>query len=323
MTVQEFLAKYKAFVIDAGFTVNSADQYMSYIKNACKKLVGVEKNLELIAASEDIDVRAAYAEQINAAITQALKSGNSIVSQKRLRDYKSAVNVLIAFLSGDGWEKSQGSIAKPKLSCASEYTQKDLKRIFLSRLKTQDRFSYSYGVFAARVLCKIATANNVKLFDKMADNVKFIYSKNSSDFFVLKDIDKLIIATDGFAYIERKGVTYPVYTAAYKQGNFIGYEKAAITLARYLSLDHDVPMVEALEKELPNMTEYKKLSDDMMKYKQSYKGNASQLSIEYYNSAYKKLSVCETELLKEMSAFLDSLQLTIMHSSYNSSKNKN
>ena len=323
MTVNEFLTSYKSFVVDAGFTINSAHQYVSYLRNVCKKLPGIETKLEQIATSDDVIMQSMYAEELNVAISKELKKVNSNVSLKKLRDYKSAVNVLVAFLSGNEWEKNQGPTIKPKLDCDSEYSRNDLRKIFLSRLKTQDRMSYSYGVFAARILCKIATANKVKLFNKMAENVKFIYSINPQRFFKLKEINKLIIAVDGFAYVECKGKVYPIYTAVYKNGKHIGFEKANITMARYLSLDHDKPMVEALEKQLLNMPEYKKLSDDIMRFKNTYKGNISKLSIDYYNGEYKNLLINETKILEEMGTFLDSLQLTIMHSSYNSSKNKN
>ena len=324
MTKNEFLNAYRTFALDAGFSAHSTAQYVSYLNNTCQKLPGVTDHLDYIAASTDPDVQAVYAEQMNAAITLALKTNTAAVTRKRLHDYKSAVNLLVAFLAGQAWVKSKGAVALPTLTSVSEYSRNDLRKIFLSRLKTQDRMSYSYGVFAARVLCKIATRHKVKLFNKAVDEAKFLYAPDKNSFFRLKEIDKLTIATDGHAYIERKGKTYPVYTETYQKGNAVAFEIANVTSVRFLSLDHDIPMYDALQAALGNMPEYKKLSDDILAYKAANPNmNASDLSTAYYDLLYPNLTVREDVLLAEIGAFLDATQLTVMHASYNSSKNKN
>ncbi|MBQ2825127.1 MAG: hypothetical protein IJF19_02530 [Clostridia bacterium] len=324
MNMKDFLEVYKNYATDTKCTPQSAESYVSYLRGACKNLPGIHNNLNLIAASTDSDIKSMYAEQINAEITTALKSGSCPVKSKTLRNYKSAVNLLIAFLSDTSQTASNSTVSAPVLISESEYTRKDLRTIFLSRLKTQDRLSYSYGVFAVRILCKIAAKHKIKLFNQTVENIKFLYGPDKKSFFRLKEIDKLIIATDGNAYIEVKGKTYPLYTETYHKGKGAGFEIANVKTLRSLSLDHDTPLVKALELEIKAMNEYKKLSDDVMNYmKSNAVSNASDFSKSYFNHQYPYLNVSEASVLQEISNFLKDMQLTIMHTSYNSSKNKN
>ncbi len=324
MLLNDFLDEYKKYAIDTVCTQESAESYISYLRGACKHLPGLEKNLELIATSKSINLQAIYAEQINTAICKALKSKNAPVKSKTLQNYKSASNLLIAFLSDATHIATFNKTALPVLNSESEYTRKDLRTIFLSRLKTQDRMSYSYGVFAVRVLCKIAAKHKVKLFNNAVENIKFLYGPDPKSFFRLKNIDKLIISIDGHAYIEKDGITYPLYTENFQKGKGVGFEIAKTKTLRDLSLDHDIPLVKALEQEITTMPEYKKLSDDIMRFKKNHIiSNASDFSKKYYEQEYPLLQVSEASILNEISEFLKDMQLTIMHTSYNSSKNKN
>ena len=322
--MEKFIGEYKTFAMDTGLSQGSAESYISYLRNACKNLTGIADHLERIARCSDWDQQAMFAEQINAAITAALNDNACTINKKTLRNSKSAVALLIAFLSDQQMAAPIGATVMPPLGGVSEYSRQDLKLIFLSRLKTQDRLSYSYGVFAARILCKIAAKNKVKLFEEAVNNIKFLYSPSKNTYFRLKEIDKLVIATDGHAYIEKNGLTYPVYTETYQKGHSGGFEIANITVSRQLSLDHDIPMFDALQSALVNMPEYHKLSDDVKRIqKANPKDNASALSKKYFDQFYPQLCLCEASMLKEMKDFLDNMQLTVMHASYNSSKNKN
>ena len=319
-----FLNEFEAFAIDADISEYSAAQYKSYLRNVCKKLPCVTNHLDLIATSDNACDKAIYAEQMNAAVTLALKDDACPVSKKRLRDYKCAVAMLVAFVSDLDWNKGKGATAKPVLACASEYSKKDLRRIFLSRVKTQDRLSYSYGVFVARLICKIASKHKIKPFNYLVENIKFLVGPDKNKFIRLKNVDKLTIATDGHAYIESKGKSYPVYTEVVKGGKSIGYEVANVTTMRDLSLDHDTPLYYALRSAFPDMPEYKKLSDSVKDYKDNgKKQNATNLSRDYYKNEYNNICISEKTLLEEICAFIDATQITIMLTSYNSSKNKN
>lgn len=334
MTKKEFYVGFSDFMADADFSKYSIAQYKKYLNNACKNLPGIQDLMEKIAESDNQRVQEQYAEAINAAITSAQNDENCSISSKDLSDYKSAVAVLIAYISGQQWEKNVGPVCIIPLNANSEYSKKDLKKIFLARLNTQDRFSYDYGVFAARVLTKIAKKYKVKLYDDAINNIKFLYIDDVNKYVKLKDIDKLVIDKNGYVYalVKRKYkfkyfgpyAHYRVYTERYKNGRTHGFERINVRSIADLSLDHEIPMHEALKNEMVNMPEYKKLSDDIMKFKNTHKDlNASELSKEYYNKAYPNLDICEEDMLKEIKTFIDNIQLTIMLRSYNSSKSKN
>ena len=98
MIAKDFLNEYAAFVMESGLSKYSSDQYKSYLNNVCKKFTGMEKYLDLIAESADADEQGYYAEQMNAAISSALKKENFFISKKKLIDYKCAVALLIAYI---------------------------------------------------------------------------------------------------------------------------------------------------------------------------------------------------------------------------------
>ncbi|MBQ9084121.1 MAG: hypothetical protein IJY24_00525 [Clostridia bacterium] len=324
MTTESFLQGYFDFLLDAAFSLNSANQYKSYLKNVCKKLPGMAKHLELISEYSDPDIQAVYAEQMNSAVSSAISSGTSAVSTKQLRNYKSAVALLIAYISNLEWTKGKGGSPKITITAASEYDRRDLRRIFLSRVKTQDRFSYSYGVFAARILSKIASKHKIKLFDGMVNGVSFIISADGKQRVTLADIDKLTIATDGGVYVEVKGASYPLYTEAIEDGVSRGFKILTARSMRDLSLDHDIPLYHALKDALFAMPEYKKLSDSVRSYIDSgITGNASTISKRYLAVIYPTMSLNEVMLLGEVFAFLNSTAITVMYTPSNSSKNKN
>ena len=323
MKVTDFLKEYSAFVLDSGLSQFSADQYKSYLKNACKKLPAITNHLELIAESNNASDQAIYAEQMNAAICSALSDATCSVTKKSLSNYKCAVTVLVAYIAGFDWVKGEGASQRVTLTRVSEYSKKDIKRVFLSRVKTQDRFSYSYGVFAARILQKIASRHKLKIFNNMVDEVKFLVGADKNRFILFKNIDKLIIDVDGHVYIDSKGKTYPLYTEVVKNGVSSGYEVTTVKTMRDLSLDHDTPLYYTLKDSLDSMPEYKKLSDSVKHHINSLKKiEASKFSTDYFKKIYPSLGIDENVLLKEMSEFLDGTKMTVMFTPYNSSKNK-
>lgn len=323
METKQFMKNYKQFVIDAGLTGNSAAKYVSYLNNACRDLNTIHNHMDLIAKTSNADNQAVYAEEIRSAIINAQNDSTCTIKAKDLRDYRSSANMLIAYISGKAWVKKKGAFT-PTHKSVIEYTRKDLKDVFLSRVRTQDRFSYSYGVFAARILGRIATRHKIKLFTKMIDTTKFLYAPDRRKFFLLKDIDKLIIDLNGDVYMIKGDKEYPVYTETYHKGKFVGFEIIKASSMRDLSLDHDVPLYDALKTALDSMIEYKKLSNDIVKFKITITGKTTaQISKLYFDSEYQNLSIDEEEIMKEMVAFLNTVKLTIMKTSYNSSKNKN
>ena len=323
LDVKSFLREFEDFLVTVGYSHNAALQYCSYVRNVCKKLPGASDCLEKIAEAENAREQAVLAESMNVAVTLARKDASCTVSKKRLSDYKCAVTLLIAFVSELDWVKGHGAVSGPLLSGTSEYSRRDLVRIFLARLKTQDRLSYSYGVFAARILSRIATRQKVALFTQLIENVKFLTAADGKGTLRLKEIDMLCIATDGRVYVQKKGKTFPLYTEVIKCDKSLGYEQMVVSGMRDLSLDHDTPLYEALKTALVHMPEYKQLSDAFKSYLCEHpKLTAAQASKEFMKSEYSALRLSEPKILDELKPFLDTTEITVMLSSYNTSKSK-
>lgn len=325
MTLREFMSGYRQFLMDAGLTYGSASCYVTYINNACKHLPRVASYNERIAQSDDPREQAVYAELIRIAVLDAMSDPACTIPKDDLNDWRSSASTLVAYISGFEWVKGEGAKALPVIDVNIERERSELiKRDFLPRVRTQDRFSYSYGVLPLRVLNKIATRLKVKLYDKMLGETKFLYAPDKSKFLLLKEIDKLTIATDGKVYMTKDGKDYLVYTEAFRDGKPNGFEIMTATTMADITLDHDTPMVEALEIAMKAMPEFTRLSNDIMRFKSGKKGlTVSKLSTEYSKTEYPKLIIDEDALMKELLPFMNSTALTAMKREYNLSKNKN
>ena len=72
------------------------------------------------------------------------------------------------------------------------------------------------------------------LYKDLILNTRFLYAADESKFFILKDIDRLIIKTDGFVKIEVASKEYDVYTQVYTEGKFIGFELLRVSSVEFI-----------------------------------------------------------------------------------------
>ena len=73
-----------------------------------------------------------------------------------------------------------------------------------------------------------------------------------------------------------------------------------------------------------NHPEYRRFSDGVKTYKEQNPGvTIVQLAADYFENVYPTFGANEDTLYQEICDFIDSLQLVIMHRSYNSSKSDN
>lgn len=335
MSKQDFFEKYMEFLTENG-KEKSAKSYVSYINGACKNLPEIEDNEIDNIADMTQDGQEIFCENLMRAITSAQKNNNTSVSNKTLDNYHSAVNMLMAFINSNNAPANTKPVVDtlPLSGEESYYSKEDIKKNFLARLKTQDRFYNEFGCFPIRLINKIATANGKKkIFDKLINNTSFIYSLTDGEesqlrIIHLKDIDGVYIK-DNKAYVSMNNNNYPIFTEEYIDGKKSGYVVATVNTFGDLSLDHDTPMFTALSGFFyRGATTFEQFSVSALKYvnkKQwSNKKRANNLSKEFLHSQeYKDLKLSEESLLNEVSAFINTLSLTVMQRSFNSSKNKN
>lgn len=316
MTSNEFKLSYKRFLTTVTkHTIHTADKYVSYI-NKASLLPGMEDIWERLALCNDSVKKTKYVEDLCNVISDAFVDPKCTIKEKDLRDSQSSAHVLLAFVSGQIWEKHKGI----KVQFTAIYNHKVLRSKFLSRLTTQDRI-YSFGSFPINIINGMANRRKISLFDKMIDEVKFIYNQKG-EFFYFKDINRVMLGNDGHAYFEKGGKIYSIFTQIPKK---VPAEYCVICAPKIddLSLDHDNPIEKELKKRINTMPTLMRLSTDIWNYKQEYKQTHKGANNRTILSAYKNkmLDVNEDELIKEIEVFLNTLSLTIMQFNFNSSKN--
>lgn len=335
MSKKVFWDMYQEFIVEMGRSEGTAKSYVSYLNGACKNISEIENNIMENIADMTQDCQEMLCENLMKAITLAQKNNNTPVSKNTLNNYHSAVNMLIAFINSNNAPsgKNTSSNTLVLLSEESYYSKEDIKKNFLARLKTQDRF-YDFGCFPIRLINKIATANGKKnLFDKLINATSFIYGTSDCKdaqlkIIQLKNIDGIYIK-ENKAYLSIDNNKYPIFTQAYTNGNKTGYVVATVNTFGDLSLDHDTPMFTALPAFLyRGASTFQQLSVSALAYTKAKQWNnkerANNLAKEYLQSQeYKGLKLSEDLLLNEISTFINTLSLTVMQKSFNSSKNKN
>jgi hypothetical protein len=269
-----------------------------------------------LSTTNDSISRTHYVEQLCEAITEAFSDPSCTISEKDLRDCQSSAHVLLAFVSGQTWVKHNGI----QVQFTAIYSHRALRNKFLSRLTTQDRI-YAFGAFPIHIINCMANSKKISLFDKMIDEIKIVYNKNGA-FFYFKDVTRIMLASDGYAYFEKAGTIFPVFTQIPKK---IPSEYCLLRAPKIdeLSLDHDNPIEYELRKYISIMPTLGVLSKDISNFKRTYKATHKKADNRTVLNAYKKHMICidEEELLKEIKMFLSKLSLTIMQRNFNSSKN--
>ena len=325
--LKKFFKEYKKYLVDTDHTPYSADQYCTYLRKACALLDLGEGFLEAIVAISDANVQAALCEYLMAKLSNEFKKATDKSLKKQISNYKSAVSMLSEFVSGADTPKNTATtvsfLPAVTLPFESVYSRKELFNIFKSRHVTQDRYYYGdEKCFPSRIINRIATKNKRKLYDNLILNTRFLYEADGDKFFLLRDIDRLIIKTDGFVKVEIKGKEYDVYTEVWKDLKFVGYELLRVSSVKYISLDHMVSVHSELIPFMDAHSEFGKFSKHVIDHRQAAPDmTVSDFSSTYFNSYYGELSVDEELLLNQIAKFIDKLELLILHKSYNSGKN--
>jgi hypothetical protein len=325
--LKNFFKEYKEYLVETDHTANVAEQYCTYLRGAVRDLDVDDDFWEYFAESNNTFEHARLSEILKASLYEAKSDSTCVISKRDLANYNSAINQLIAFVSTTPTKHSTPAVRPlpPTLivGATSSYDRADLISIFKSRLKTQDRF-YAFGTYPARIVGKIIANSlpRIDLYEKLINETKFLCGPSASDFYLLKNVDKLTIAR-GRAYIEVSGRAYMVYTETFKKGISAGFVPATVNTMSDLSLDHIQPMYDVLKSCLPSYTEYLKFSDSVLSYRRANpKTSLSIFSSDYYTIVYPTLKLDEQKLIDEIFDFIGRLSLVIMDRKSNSSKSK-
>ena len=324
MTEKLFWEKFVEYLTeDAGLTEESAKSYCSYAKNAMKHFMDAGF-ADCLYTADTAATSIPLAEQLIARLAEEIKSysASTPVSHKTLQNYKSGAAMLIPFL-GNELADDDGYIDPSTLAGHIDvsYGKPELTRVFKSRLATQDRV-YASSSFPARLITKI-NKREYKLYDRLIADIKFLCSADGKRFVRFKDVTKVVIS-GGLAYVESNGSLLPVYTESYEGGKSKGFRHANVGSVALLSLDHESPMKEELEKALKNSPLLERLSTAYKAYHAANKGpGASKIATAFYKEHYLKDTYDKKALMAEILSFINGLRLSIMHKCDNSSKNSN
>lgn len=329
--LKNFYNAYKEYLVETNHTSNVADQYCTYLRKACALLNFGEGFIEAIVAISDVNVQAALCEYLMSKLSHEFENTKDKSLKKQISNYKSAVSALSEFITReDNADDSVVSILPMvELPYESVYDQKELIKKFNSRLITQERYYYGdKASFSARVINRIATKIKRKnIYKEIILNTRFLYGADESKFFLLKDITKLTVKTDGFVKIEVNNQEYDVYTQVYTEGKFVGFELMRVSSVEFISLDHVHSMHELYPTFLITHPELNKFSDNVLKHRLNHLDmRIDQFATYYYNEIYPNIVVedgivlDENLLMDDVCAFIEQLELLIIHKKYNSSK---
>lgn len=332
-TSKDFLHDFKEY-LNLEYGKGTVNSYISYINSAFSKYFNIQNVFQVVG----VDIIGYLAEKLHAVLTELLKYPSMTKDTvKTIRNYRSALNVLIAFSVGyDGvsinastqvvQEKIQSGNAIPSnlIPSSNFYDRKELSKIFKSRLITQDR-DYSGGsYFPCRVLNKLFSKkpDYKNLLSNVIDKTVFLLDSGRKT--VLKDIEGVSFENGAVFVILKGGIKESLYTEVHTKGQSVRYEEISTDLVKDLSLDHDIPLIKLFNDNLGSSPNMKALSDGIVAYKKVNKDKSkkkSELATNFLREKYGELKIDEVELFNELCKLYDKVKLTVMLTKYNSSKN--
>lgn len=329
--LNNFFKEYKGYLVETNRTSNVADQYCTYLRKACALLNLGEGFIEAIIAISDVNVQAALCEYLMAKLSHEFDHVTDKIFKKQISNYKSAVSAFSAFITREEavCDTATSDLPMVELPFESVYDQKALIKKFNDRLITQERYYFGDNAsFSARVINRIATKTKRKdIYKELILNTRFLYGAYEDKFFLLKDITKLTIKTDGSVKIEVNGKEYDVYTQVYIEGKFVGFEILRVSSVEFISLDHVYSMHKLYPPFIDSHQELCKFSSSVLKHRlQHLDMRLDQFATYYYNEIYPNIAVedgivlDENLLMDDVCAFIKQLELLIIHKKYNSSK---
>ncbi len=315
---------FKQFMLNNGVDTKSVASYFSYVKNAYEKLLKRDFKKfptvydRLLVLSKRS--RVMYCEYLISLIQAEQQHPSSEYSKKTLANYKSGVMMLKQFVDS-GVYPHNGKSQFNKVFSVS-YAPEELIDNFVFRLETQDRLYPKFGTcFPCRLFGKLYAKHPIcrrTYSDMMKDclnKTKFLVNAGK-DYVTLSQIDRLDIL--GGINIVVHGDRHDIFTEVIKAKQFRGCLKTEARLLEDLSLDHDEPLENIVNREIFKLPELKRLSDAFWNHYITTKLEGSSLTTSFYNNEYAKLAIDEVKLLDEIIEIYRYVEFTIMEGRYNS-----
>ena len=329
MYKNQYYELFRDFLLDADeprTSEESAKSYVSYLRGANRRFFpSNDKNADYFAYVADLpnETRIQLMGELISELQAERRNPASLHNKKTLGNYCSALRALEDFYQSPDLPQIpllEVSPAPKESSIHIDYSMKDVRKSFRSRLKTQDRF-YAFGSFPCRLLGRVFGRDKdyFSLFENLIDKTKILLGSGSSC--RLQSVHGISIE-NGYAYALVGKDKKLIYTEAFKNGHSDGFKPMEAFALSSLSLDHDWPLSQALEERLNQMPTLKRLGEDIIRYRNNKKfPNAAAFTKDYYANAYGALAIDKNELLGELKDFFSHLSLTLMSFRDNSSKN--
>lgn len=319
---------FKDFMINNNVNIKSVSSYFSYVKNAyetfmvkdIKKFPTIYERLSVLTKRS----RIMYCEYIISLINAEIKNPHTKYAKKTLGNHKSGITMLKRFVASEIYPHNGKSQFTKKFS--NFYTHDELIENFIWRLETQDRLYESGNSFPCDLFKKIFSKNpNCKkiYYDTLKvslENTKFLVDANKN-YGTLQGIDRLDIL--GGIKVWTKGNSYDVFTEKFQKKQYCGCIKTTGILLEDLSLDHDIPLENIVNREIDKLPELKRLSDAVIKHHKKTGLKRSPLTTSFYNNEYAKLAINEEQLLNEVISIYQYIEFTIMDKRFNSALSNN
>ena len=350
---------FKQWLIEEGLGERTANSYLSYIRRMNDELFPdiMENEGEVSeffywlkeclekAPEETMELMG----RMQSAIKQEQKKGTSEFPQKTLNNWHSAFVRYMEFIGllieADGEEENEKEVKKEETAVAKKaesikipsfgnknvsYDEKTLRRIFRSRLVTQDRLTGEEGkvYYPIRLVKKIfntdAKAKKFinRWFDGLIDNIEVLTDQREKPF-KLKEISEVNINPKGGHVAVSMGegqeaLTLLTHTAA---GETTSMD---VKTLRDISIDHKIPIHAILVDKADQLKGLAILTANIKNYKgKKRKMGASKLSTEVFNKMVAE-GLISDELIKcltdDLTLIKKSTTLELMDRKQNISK---
>ena len=318
----------------------SKKSYVSYLKGLIEKVLDSEvktvfpasDGFESTLLSLDKKKQEQFLLLFDSRLSEMLKGKPITGPLKTLSNYRSAYRKLLEMYYSDGIPSNRGGQNRAAIASSVSRTYKavsnklfdksDLNRVYLSRLKTQDR-RYAMISLPIRLIWSLARQHGESktlkaIMLRTLDNMKYFVDDSGS---ALRhrdvknlDFSKPCIIVNG---------KYKLFTPTAK-ASFAEFKGSM----RDVSIDHIVSLENLLNNQaaISAYPRLKELSDGFVSFlnKNGIKGITSKASTEYFQThgnRYDQAFV--TGLVNEMAILFDKMEFQAMQTRLNSSKNKN
>ncbi len=313
------------FMTDEGMTKGSRDCYCSYVKQAYELLVKPHTLRTYPTIYDRLIIytkrsRVKFCDYLISLLNVEIQSPLSTVNKALLQKYKSGMTMMSRFVASGAYPHNGKKQFTTKFSIS--YTVDELIDNFTFRIETQDRIYSSGNCFPCRLLGRnifsrksIYHKQYLDLLNKTFYKTKFLVN-DQRDYITLENIDELNILRG--IKVRSKEKNYNVFTDSFSDKSYIGCMPTSGKILEDLSLDHEEPLENIVNREIYHLPELKRLSDAFWIYHKSTGFAGTALTTAFFKKIYGTLAINEKQLLVDITEIYKHIELTIMDKTINS-----